>query len=367
MRKSAGVLAGSATKRIEPEYPAKARQQGISGRVLVEVTINESGDVILATPISGPDVLRQAAVRAARRWKFTPTYLSGVAVRVMGEIIFNFEFDEDTVAVSNGGSGPWGRTVSANAPMLLLSERQRRALNRQLGSTAPVDVIVSEVDGALLGIGSATIRSAQLEAERDSGRPAKPDSRHKYAMKAEVVLLNRTNQRVVSAGLEFTNTLTGEVFYVYPNGLSISGRKHARFQIPLMLLNDRPSRLSVRAVGALFGDSSIWGAFPFPPPLKAGTSLLPETVVDSKPELLSTIHPTYTDEARRNRVRGAVRLRLEIGADGAVRPLGILNALPDGLTDEAIRIARRLSFKPALKSGDPVACQISLDIEFKGG
>jgi len=89
--------------------------------------------------------------------------------------------------------------------------------------------------------------------------------------------------------------------------------------------------------------------------------------VDSKPELLSTIHPTYTDEARRNRVRGAVRLELQVGADGAVQRLEILNALPDGLTDEAIRIARHLSFKPAIKGGNPVPCLINMVIVFRGG
>jgi TonB family protein len=117
----------------------------------------------------------------------------------------------------------------------------------------------------------------------------------------------------------------------------------------------------------LFGDSSIWGAFPFPPPLRARARPVAESAVDSKPELLSAIHPNYTDEARKNRVRGAVRLALEVGPDGVVRRMEILNALPDGLTDEAIRIARRLSFRPATRGGDRVPCQINLDIPFRGG
>src|SRR5260370_28914213 len=85
LSKSTGVLVGSATKRIEPDYPATARQQGIHGKVVVQVTIDEKGNVISASPISGPDVLREAAARAARRWKFSPTDLSRVAVRLNGE------------------------------------------------------------------------------------------------------------------------------------------------------------------------------------------------------------------------------------------------------------------------------------------
>src|SRR5262245_58782828 len=367
LRKSDGVLIGSATKRIEPEYPARARQRGISGRVVVEVTINQQGAVISASPVSGPAELREAAVRAARRWKFSPTYLSGSAVTVVGEISFNFEFDGDAVSDSKRSSPSLGRTVSANSPMLLLSEHQRRLLNKRLEVAAPSSVKVTDQDGASVGVASVIIRSSRLGAETGPGGGSATAPRNNYAMKAEVILLNRSDQRIVCAGLEFTNTSTGQVFYVYTNGLSIGGRKHGRFHISLMLLNTEPSNLSVQAVGALFGDSSIWGAFPFPPPLRSPARGRPQTIVDSKPELLSTIRPAYTEEARRNRVRGAVRLSLEIGANGAVGRLEILNALPDGLTDEAIRIARRLSFKPATKDGAPVPCEINLDIEFRGG
>src|SRR5215469_330453 len=72
VRKSAGVLVGSATKRIEPDYPAEARQRGVSGTVVVLVTIDEKGRVVSANPLSGPEMLREAAVKAARRWTFMP-------------------------------------------------------------------------------------------------------------------------------------------------------------------------------------------------------------------------------------------------------------------------------------------------------
>ena len=212
LRKSTGVLVGSAVKRIEPDYPDKARQQGISGKVVVQVTIDERGDVISASPISGPDVLRDAAARAARRWKFKPTFLSGVVVRVVGEINFNFEFDETEVGTSSRGQLPHGRTVSANSPMLLLSERERRGLNKRLDLAAPMRVTVGDQDGASISIAGATIRSSRLNTELDSSMGATPQSRSNYAIKADLVLLNRSDQRVVSAGLQFVNTVTDEVF-----------------------------------------------------------------------------------------------------------------------------------------------------------
>ena len=47
--------------------------------------------MIAARAVSGHPLLKDAAVNAARQWQFTPTTLSGVAVRVIGTLTFNFE------------------------------------------------------------------------------------------------------------------------------------------------------------------------------------------------------------------------------------------------------------------------------------
>src|SRR5258706_9392276 len=63
IRKSGGVLEGSAIKRVKPVYPADAK---ITGTVVVEVTIDESGNVILARTLSGHPLLMGPALAAAR-------------------------------------------------------------------------------------------------------------------------------------------------------------------------------------------------------------------------------------------------------------------------------------------------------------
>jgi TonB family protein len=90
IRKSGGVFQGSATKRVEPVYPPLAKAARISGSVVVEVTLDEEGGVISARAISGHPLLKDAAVDAAREWKFTPTKLQEVPVKVIGTITFNF-------------------------------------------------------------------------------------------------------------------------------------------------------------------------------------------------------------------------------------------------------------------------------------
>jgi protein TonB len=54
------------------------------------VVIDISGKVIGARAVSGPDLLRDAAERAARQAKFTPALLSGQPVRVHGIINYIF-------------------------------------------------------------------------------------------------------------------------------------------------------------------------------------------------------------------------------------------------------------------------------------
>jgi len=89
-RVMASVLQGHATKRVQPNYPADAKKARLAGSVVVEVTVDEAGRVINAHDICGPGLLIGAAVTAAREWVFSPTQLSGVPVKVIGTITFNF-------------------------------------------------------------------------------------------------------------------------------------------------------------------------------------------------------------------------------------------------------------------------------------
>lgn len=87
---SGGVLNGRAVRLVTPPYPAIARSAHASGSVQVQVLIDENGNVISASAVSGHPLLRAAAVAAARASKFSPTKLSGQPVKVNGVIVYNF-------------------------------------------------------------------------------------------------------------------------------------------------------------------------------------------------------------------------------------------------------------------------------------
>ncbi|HEY8184644.1 MAG TPA: energy transducer TonB [Pyrinomonadaceae bacterium] len=87
---SDGVLNGKATNLPLPAYPPIARAANATGKVRVEVTIDEAGNVTEAKAVSGHPLLQAAAVAAARNAKFNPTKVAGQPTKVQGVLIYTF-------------------------------------------------------------------------------------------------------------------------------------------------------------------------------------------------------------------------------------------------------------------------------------
>lgn len=88
---SLGVVTGKATYLPKPPYPVPAKAIGAEGTVSVQITIDLDGSVISSRAVSGHPLLKKAAEDAARRAKFSPTYLSNVPVKATGIIAYNFK------------------------------------------------------------------------------------------------------------------------------------------------------------------------------------------------------------------------------------------------------------------------------------
>jgi len=80
--------------RVDPEYPPRAKQQGIEGWVDIEFTISPVGTVQDPVVIgSNPSyVFDRAALRAVRKWRYNPKTENGVAVARSGiQVRLRFE------------------------------------------------------------------------------------------------------------------------------------------------------------------------------------------------------------------------------------------------------------------------------------
>ena len=88
-----GILNGKAIKLPKPTYPQIAKATKAQGTVVVQVLVDENGDVIEARAVSGDPLLQAAAVVVARQAKFPPRIVSGKSVKVSGVITYEFTPD----------------------------------------------------------------------------------------------------------------------------------------------------------------------------------------------------------------------------------------------------------------------------------
>jgi protein TonB len=87
--------------------------------------------------------------------------------------------------------------------------------------------------------------------------------------------------------------------------------------------------------------------------------------VDTRAVITAKPKPSYTREARRNSVQGFVTLKVLLSASGKIARIRIAKGLPSGLTENAIRAACKMEFKPAIKDGKPVGTWVTAEYVFR--
>ena len=80
----------AATSKVDPEYPAMARQLRLGGTVQVDAYIDSAGRVEKVQVINGNPLLSSAAVSAVKQWKFSPFTADGKATKAIAGLTFNF-------------------------------------------------------------------------------------------------------------------------------------------------------------------------------------------------------------------------------------------------------------------------------------
>jgi TonB family protein len=86
-----GPLQGKEINLMKPEYSAIAKSEGVSGKVTVAIRVNKQGRVVSARALTGPRLLRVAAVAAARQSKFSPETLESRSSKNSGTITYTFK------------------------------------------------------------------------------------------------------------------------------------------------------------------------------------------------------------------------------------------------------------------------------------
>lgn len=77
-------------KRVKASYTPAARAARVNGNVVVSVVIDERGEISQAKAVSGHELLKLSALRAARQCLFAPALRDGLPVKVRATLEFTF-------------------------------------------------------------------------------------------------------------------------------------------------------------------------------------------------------------------------------------------------------------------------------------
>jgi TonB family protein len=91
---------------------------------------------------------------------------------------------------------------------------------------------------------------------------------------------------------------------------------------------------------------------------------LDEKDVDERPIILEKPEAEYTEEVRRNNVRGKVVLRVTLTSYGTVIVDSVEAGLPHGLTEKAVAAAGRIKFEPAQLGKSPASQRTTVEYTF---
>jgi len=88
------MMEGNLIHRVEPQYPAIARQIRLQGTVVLRAMIGSDGTIERIRVISGHPILAQAAREAVNQWRYRPYFLNGMAIPVETEVTVNFVLNQ---------------------------------------------------------------------------------------------------------------------------------------------------------------------------------------------------------------------------------------------------------------------------------
>ena len=94
---------GDVIFRDDPEYPVLALERGVEGYAKIEFTLTPEAEItnVRTVKVSGTQLFGEAAMRAIRKWKFTPVTVSGKPVSQQMTVDFVFRLH---AAVTQGDS-----------------------------------------------------------------------------------------------------------------------------------------------------------------------------------------------------------------------------------------------------------------------
>jgi len=104
--------------------------------------------------------------------------------------------------------------------------------------------------------------------------------------------------------------------------------------------------------------TSTLSRFMISSPYRVGPGITP-------PKVLQKVEPSYTEEARAEKIAGTVLLYVVIDANGLATDLKLLKSVGFGLDEKAVEAVTQWRFQPGTKDGVPVPVQATIEVNFR--
>jgi len=85
----------------------------------------------------------------------------------------------------------------------------------------------------------------------------------------------------------------------------------------------------------------------------------------SAPQLIFSVEPEFSEEARKAKVAGNVLVNLWVGTDGKPSHVHVIRGVGMGLDEKAKDAVMQYKFKPAMENGKPVLVELNVEVNFQ--
>ena len=85
----------------------------------------------------------------------------------------------------------------------------------------------------------------------------------------------------------------------------------------------------------------------------------------SAPQVIHSVQPQFTAEARSQNFQGVVGVQLIVDSQGYPQDVRVVRHLGMGLDEEAIAAVKQYRFRPATYQGRSVSVQMVIDVDFR--
>lgn len=103
---------------------------------------------------------------------------------------------------------------------------------------------------------------------------------------------------------------------------------------------------------------------PDPYATRPGTALAGRNGV-KPPVLMQAVNPSYSEQARAEKISGDVTVQLTVDANGNPSDVRVLRGLGYGLDEKAVEAVQQYKFRPATRDGVAVPVKLYIKVNFK--